>query len=61
MKPIDGTSDNNNDYRKKNKTIFAHIFIVTSFWLERVTGVEPVSIAWEAIVLPLYYTRGYVS
>ena len=24
---------------------------------ERVTGIEPVSLAWEASVLPLYYTR----
>ncbi len=24
---------------------------------ERVKGIEPSSIAWEAIVLPLYYTR----
>ncbi len=28
------------------------------FWfLERVTGIGPVSLAWEASVLPLYYTR----
>ena len=26
--------------------------------LERVTGIEPVSEAWEAAVLPLNYTRG---
>ncbi len=25
--------------------------------LERVRGIEPLSSAWKAIVLPLYYTR----
>lgn len=25
--------------------------------MERVTGVEPMSLAWKAIVIPLYYTR----
>ena len=25
--------------------------------MERVTGIEPVTTAWEAVVLPLNYTR----
>ena len=27
------------------------------FFLERATGIEPASQAWEARVLPMYYTR----
>ncbi len=29
--------------------------------MERVTGIEPMSVAWEATVLPLNYTRINVS
>jgi hypothetical protein len=30
---------------------------LTSFFLERVMGIEPTSSAWKAEVLPLNYTR----
>ena len=29
-----------------------------AFVMERVTGIEPASRAWEALILPLNYTRG---
>ena len=28
------------------------------FWMERVMGIEPTSLAWKAAALPLSYTRG---
>jgi hypothetical protein len=28
-----------------------------AFMMERVTGIEPASRAWEALILPLNYTR----
>jgi hypothetical protein len=28
-----------------------------AFMVERVTGIEPASRAWEALILPLNYTR----
>ncbi len=31
------------------------------FAVERVTGIEPASRAWEALILPLNYTRDGVS
>ena len=31
--------------------------ITARFKMERVTGIEPVTTAWEAVVLPLNYTR----
>ena len=30
-----------------------------SHFLERVMGIEPTTTAWEAVVLPLNYTRNY--
>ncbi len=33
--------------------------LVAYFILERVTGIEPATSAWEADVLPLNYTRRY--
>ena len=31
------------------------------FMMERVTGIEPASRAWEALILPLNYTRRTLS
>lgn len=32
-------------------------FVLLNQWKERVKGVEPSSLAWKAIALPLSYTR----
>jgi hypothetical protein len=32
--------------------------VTWAFVMERVTGIEPASRAWEALILPLNYTRG---
>ena len=31
--------------------------VLSDWWLERVTGIEPVTEAWEAFVIPFHHTR----
>ena len=38
--------------------IYREHSLTWAFVMERVTGIEPASRAWEALILPLNYTRG---
>lgn len=42
---------------KKDALIFLFVFNPRNDYSERATGIEPVTKAWEAFVLPLNYAR----
>jgi hypothetical protein len=43
------------------KYVNIHISLSANVNLERVMGIEPTSQAWEARILPLNYTRNYIT
>jgi hypothetical protein len=55
----ESTAQNGKHDAKKAVVLEAYRFKITNILneLERATGIEPVSVAWEAAVLPLNYAR----
>ena len=53
VQPWDFLQETKNSF--KNSEIFVNCAL-----LERVRGIEPLSIPWEGIILPMYYTRASV-